>query len=173
MKINKKKEYKKPEATPTMPRPKSFAVADFNLNAKIDDFFPEITTTKKKVADTPEQQITMNYLENAKKTTGQPVQVKDTLPKKVEKKEDDFNYLEVNFQMSKMIGRWDEYTKTYKMLYGDDIYDKMYVFPNYNYDYFDILDEKYEEAQAEMEIAENNISYDDLSDYFIFDKYDL
>jgi hypothetical protein len=91
----------------------------------------------------------------------------------VEKKEDDFNYLEVNFQMSKMIGRWDEYTKTYKMLYGDDIYDKMYVFPNYNYDYFDILDEKYEEAQAEMEIAENNISYDDLSDYFIFDKYDL
>jgi hypothetical protein len=62
MKINKKKEYKKPEATPTMPRPKSFAVADFNLNAKIDDFFPEITTTKKKVADTPEQQITMNYL---------------------------------------------------------------------------------------------------------------
>lgn len=159
MKINKKNEYMKP------------AKSDFNLlHSKIDEF-PEISKIKKKQDDATHN--VMNYLEKAKKET---IKVSATLPaspKETEIKVDNFNYLEVNFQMSKMISRWDDYTNTYKKLYGDEIYDKMYLFPNYNYEYFDMLDSKYEYEQEEMEISEKNESYDDLSDYYIFDKYDL
>lgn len=170
MKINKKKEYMAP--TKSKPPP----VADFNLHAKIDELFPEIIKIKKSEPE-PEPETSkhkvMNYLENAKKQNIQVTRPQNNTPKETEIKEDEFNYLQVNLNMSKMISRWDNYTKTYKMLYGDDIYDKMYIFPNYNYDYFDMLDTKYEYEQEEMENAENNDSYDDLSDYYICDKYDL
>jgi hypothetical protein len=119
----------------------------------------------------------MNYLENAKKPSIQTIVPKVNLTKGAgsgsELKVNDFNYLEVNFQMSRMISRWDEYTKTYKMLYGDDIYEKMYVFPNYNYDYFDILDNKYEQEQEELEISENAETYDEAYDNYIYVKYEI
>jgi hypothetical protein len=163
MKINKKKEYSKP------------ADADFNLHTpQIDELFPEISKIKKTVPVAGAENKVMNYLENTKKPTIQVTAPHNPSPKETAPVEmDDFNYLEVNLQMSKMMYRWDEYTKTYIMLYGDDIYDKMYLFPNYNYEYFDMLDNKYEYEQEEMEIAEKNVSYEDLSDYYICDKYDL
>jgi hypothetical protein len=173
MKINKKKEFIKSEPAKSKARP--LTSADFNLHVKLDEMFPEISTIKKKTPDTPAPENNkMNYLENVKKPTIQPVKSQDNSLKVAENKADEFNYLDVNFQMSKMISRWDEYTNTYKLLYGDDIYNKMYVFPNYNYQYFDMLDEKYEQEQYEMETAEQNDSYDDLlSDYYICDKYDI
>ena len=198
MKINKKKEFTKP--TTTIARPGPAQNSGFNLHAKIDELFPEIIKIQKyepfKPEDTKEakdneeskhakeakdtkaaKNKVMNYLENAKKPiiqiTNQRAINKTANPSEPEIKVDDFNYLEVNFQMSKMISRWDNYTNTYKMIYGDEAYDKMYLFPNYNYGYFDMLDNKYEYEQEEMLTAENNDSGDDLSDYYIFDKYDL
>ena len=179
MKINKKKEFTKPTIARTTPIPN----ASFNLHAKIDELFPEIIKIKKKEPPEDPKKIkepknsTMNYLENAKtpiiQITNQDAAHKTANPTESEIKVDDFNYFEVNFQMSKMISRWDNYTKTYKMIYGDDAYDNMYLFPNYNYEYFDMLDDKYEYEQEEMLTAEKNDSCDDLSDYYIFDKYDL
>lgn len=180
MKINKKKEFTKPPTTIARPGPAQNS--GFNLHAKIDELFPEIIKIQKyepfKPEDTKEaKNKVMNYLENAKKPiiqiTNQRAINKTANPSEPEIKVDDFNYLEVNFQMSKMISRWDNYTNTYKMIYGDEAYDKMYLFPNYNYGYFDMLDNKYEYEQEEMLTAENNDSGDDLSDYYIFDKYDL
>lgn len=175
MKINKKKEFTK--QTIACPRPTSTPNAGFNLHAKIDELFPEIIKIKKNEPPKAEDPNTMNYLENAKRPiiqiTNQHADHKTANPTEHEIKVDEFNYLEVNFQMSKMISRWDNYTKTYKMIYGDDAYDNMYLFPNYNYEYFDMLDDKYEYEQEEMLTAEKNDSCDDLSDYYIFDKYDL
>jgi hypothetical protein len=181
MKINKKKEFTAPPIVRPTPNP----TASFNLHAKIDELFPEIIKIKKKQPTKPEdpeeiknpKNSTMNYLENAKnpiiQITNQDAAHKTANPTEFEIKVNDFNYLEVNFQMSKMISRWDNYTKTYKMIYGDDAYDNMYLFPNYNYEYFDMLDDKYEYEQEEILTAEKNDSYNDLSDYYIFDKYDL
>jgi hypothetical protein len=166
MKINKKNEYMKTSKAKPLPD------AGFNLHSKIDELFPKISTTPKKEPVDADNKV-MNYLENTKKPTIPVIAPQHTSPKAKEIQVDDFNYLEVNFQMSKMISRWDEYTKTYKIIYGDDTYDKMYLFPNYNYAYFDMLDNKYEYEQEEMENSESNDSNDDLSDYYIFDKYDI
>lgn len=170
MKINKKRDFIKTT------KPISCGDADFNIKGKLDELFPEIIKIKQ--TETPKPKVennAMNYLENAKKPTIQTIAPKVNLPKGAgsELKVNDFNYLEVNFQMSRMISRWDEYTKTYKMLYGDDIYDKMYVFPNYNYDYFDILDNKYEQEQEELEISENAETYDEAYDNYIYVKYEI
>ena len=168
MKINKKNEYMKIVKAKPLPH------ADFNLQSKIDELFPKISTTQKNEPVDADNKV-MNYLEKIKTPTFQIIapQHSSTKSKEVQADVGDFNYFEVNFQMSKMISRWDEYTKTYKMIYGEDTYDKMYLFPNYNYAYFDMLDNKYEYEQEEIENAENNDSNDDLTDYYIFDKYDL
>lgn len=172
MKFNKKNEYMKTSKN----KSPSLSHVGFNLKIKTDELFPEIT---KKTNDNAETKYTnnnnkMDYLENTKKNTIGPPPTQNNLPKEVQRKEeDDFNYFEVNFKLSKMISRWDEYAKTYKMLYGDDIYDKMYVFPNYNYDYFDMLDNKYEYEQEQLDISENIDTCDDDYDTYIYVKYEI
>jgi hypothetical protein len=47
--------------------------------------------------------------------------------------------------------------------WGEDEYEKMFIFPNYDYEYFDKLDEKYEEEMRKYNTAVNQ-QYDD--DYY-------
>ena len=47
---------------------------------------------------------------------------------------------------------------------GEDEYNKLFIFPNYEYFYFDRLDQEYEEElekQREKEEAENQLQYGD------------
>jgi len=61
----------------------------------------------------------------------------------------------VNFK--KMVDHWDNYYNLYDEIYGKDIYAKYHLFPNYNYNYFDILDDKfYLELDAEETQTEHN-----------------
>lgn len=172
MKNNRKNEYIKT----TSSKRNTLCNVGFNVSAKLDELFPEISQMKKKEtsnANTNNVNHVMNYLENTIKPTIQSIKPQVNVQKEVDLKVDDFNYFEVNFEMSKMICRWDEYTKTYKMLYGDDIYEKIHLFPNYNYDYFDILDNKYEYEQEELVISENIDTNDNIYDNYIYIKYEV
>lgn len=65
-----------------------------------------------------------------------------------------------------MINRWDTYKETYTHTYGKDIFEKMFYFPNYDYHYFDKLDEKYQSQQAEFS---HNTDFDDDDDLYDLD----
>jgi len=47
-------------------------------------------------------------------------------------------------------------TNEYIEIFGYDTWEKMFRFPDYDYDYFDRLDEEYEEEMARLEEEENN-----------------
>lgn len=49
---------------------------------------------------------------------------------------------------------YEERTKEYIESWGYDEWERMFRFPNYDYEYFDKLDQKYEEEMAELEMAE-------------------
>lgn len=64
--------------------------------------------------------------------------------------------------------KYEKWEKEYIHIWGNDEYEKMYKFPNYDYYYFDKLDEKYyEESDAENDNEEEYVdSYDEYSDYY-------
>jgi len=55
-------------------------------------------------------------------------------------------------------------TKEYKELWGEPEWERMFVCPNYDYEYFDKLDEAYEIEQHKLNEQYNNEDYDD--DYY-------
>lgn len=64
--------------------------------------------------------------------------------------------------------KYEKWEKEYIHKWGNDEYEKMYKFPNYDYYYFDNLDDKYyEESDAENDNEEEYVdSYDEYSDYY-------
>ena len=76
-----------------------------------------------------------------------------------------------------MVKRWDKYTDRYIELYGNDIYHQYHSFPNYDYEYFDRLDEQYESEQkqydedASNEYLEDDEYYDKYSNKYGVDRY--
>ena len=70
-----------------------------------------------------------------------------------------------NNLFASMICRWGKYRETYTLTYGEDIFEKMFYFPKYDYDYFDKLDEKYESEQAEISHNTDNFDDDYLYDF--------
>jgi hypothetical protein len=76
-----------------------------------------------------------------------------------------------------MVTRWDKYTDRYIELYGNDIYDHYHSFPNYDYEYFDRLDEQYESEQKQYEedafneYLEDDENYDKYSNKYGVDRY--
>ena len=70
----------------------------------------------------------------------------------------------------KMYKRWDKYADQYIELYGVDTYHKYHSFPNYDYEYFDRLDEKYESDQKQYEEDAFNEYLEDDENY---DKYSI
>lgn len=53
----------------------------------------------------------------------------------------------------------------YKEDWGEDEWEKTFIFPNYDYEYFDKLDEAYE-------IEENKINEEDYNNYNDYEEYD-
>jgi len=65
--------------------------------------------------------------------------------------------------VNSLVALHEKRTKKYIDMWGYDDYEKQFLFPNYDYGYFDRLDEAYE-YQMEMELAEQT-KYDSDNDY--------
>ena len=64
--------------------------------------------------------------------------------------------------LQKLVENHEKWKAYYIQLWGEDEYEKMYRFPNYDYHYFDKLDEEYERQQEEYEIEQGS----EDSDYY-------
>ena len=128
--------------------------------------FPELSTTS-----TKDKTSQMNFMVKLNKTIDTPEEYSGLKPGYITIRHDTNNKLvvetskiqniskiqikPVNFK--KMVDHWDNYYNLYDEIYGKDIYAKYHLFPNYNYNYFDILDDKfYLELDAEETQTENN-----------------
>lgn len=58
-------------------------------------------------------------------------------------------------------------TKKYKELWGEDEWEKMFIFPNHDYEYFDKLDEAYELEQEKL----YEKYYKDYNDYTEYNEF--
>jgi len=54
--------------------------------------------------------------------------------------------------LQRLVENYETWKANYIKLWGEDEYEKMYRFPNYDYHYFDKLDEEYERQQEEYEM---------------------
>jgi len=81
------------------------------------------------------------------------------------KKDKETSLFDVCRELSLKYEKWE---KEYIEKWGENEYEKMYKFPNYDYDYFNRLDEKWnEESEDEDENDEEYTDYyDDYSDYY-------
>lgn len=74
--------------------------------------------------------------------------------------------------MEIIANKYEAWKERYIQIWGDDQYDKMYRFTNYDYNYFDKLDEKYEEEMAiyyrenSDELSYSNSDYETNDDYY-------
>ena len=55
----------------------------------------------------------------------------------------------------KLVNRWDKWYTNYIELYGEDIYAHIHLYPFYNYNYFDELDDIFYRELEELEELEN------------------
>jgi len=82
--------------------------------------------------------------------------------------DDDYNDdNEINV-LHALVALHEKRTKEYIDLWGYDTWEKMFKFPNYDYDYFNKLDEEYEEEMEkwrEENEKENNSDYEDYYSY--------
>ena len=62
--------------------------------------------------------------------------------------------------LQKLVENYEKWKANYIQLWGEDEYEKMYRFQNYDYHYFDKLDEEYERQQEEYEM-ENGSEHSD------------
>ena len=63
--------------------------------------------------------------------------------------------------INSLVNLHNKRTEEYIKLWGYDEWEKMFRFPNYDYEYFEKLDEQYEEEMAQLEEAEKESSEDD------------
>jgi hypothetical protein len=67
--------------------------------------------------------------------------------------------------MSKQVELYETWKANYIAQYGEYYYEKQYRFPNYDYEYFDKLDEKYEAELEELERFEQEKEQDQYIEY--------
>lgn len=67
--------------------------------------------------------------------------------------------------MSKQVELYETWKANYIAQYGEYYYEKHYRFPNYDYEYFDKLDEKYEAELEELERLEEEKERDQYIEY--------
>jgi hypothetical protein len=118
--------------------------------------FAEMDAASKEVSSLRQWGTTKYYKDNSNEiiTEQHDVPLKVVVPKP--------HYSTVGAQ--KMVERWDKYTEQYIELHGNDAYHHYHSFPNYDYEYFDRLDEKYESEQKQDDD-------DALNEYFEPDEY--
>ena len=71
-----------------------------------------------------------------------------------------------NDVLKELVYLHEKRTKEYIDLWGYDMWDKVFQFPNYDYDYFNKLDEKYDEEMEDYNI-DNDENDDEYSDDYI------
>ena len=123
-----------------------------NNNDKMD-FIVKLNKTADKIEECHELKpgyITIQYDKNKRNIIVDP-------PQMINKYTTTHN---INFQY--MIDKWTNYYNLYNEIYGEDIYEKTYLFPNYNYSYFDMLDDKY---YVELDEEETHEEYQN-DDYY-------
>jgi hypothetical protein len=67
--------------------------------------------------------------------------------------------------IAKLVCLHDKRTEDYKNTWGQEEYEKMFLFPNYDYDYFERLDEEYEEELEQLREYES-LKYVSEEDYY-------
>ena len=67
--------------------------------------------------------------------------------------------------MSKQVELYETWKANYIADHGDEYYERHYLFPNYDYEYFDKLDDKYEAELEELERLEEEKARDQCIEY--------
>ena len=153
-----------------------FKTNNFKNNSLQPDFFPPLNNKK---VECIEIKKSVSYVDKLNKITEEvnnneyvlrPGWVKITMnnnkiitEKIVHVVSDDFTKSysdEINCHISGMISRWREYKINYIENYVEDDYEYNHKFPNYDYEYFDKLDEKYDNLNQEEYITDTE--YDNI-----------
>jgi hypothetical protein len=76
--------------------------------------------------------------------------------------------------MKALVDLYENWKKNYINTWGEEEYERQYLFPNYDYEYFDKLDEKYEMEMLKLEEKERE-KEEELAaeyEYMDYDNYD-
>jgi hypothetical protein len=129
--------------------------------------FPELVP-KQKQQHLPEK-TDLNFLEKVKMFEEKPVEWSDGLtilgtheqdqPRKQRKPKTPYEI------MSKQVELYETWKANYIAQYGEYYYERYYRFPNYDYEYFDKLDEKYEAEMEEFERMQEEKELDQYVEY--------
>jgi len=129
--------------------------------------FPELVPQQKQ-QHLPEK-TDLNFLEKVKMFEEKPVEWSDGLtilgtdeqeqPRKQRKPKTPYEI------MSKQVELYETWKANYIAQYGEYYYEHYYRFPNYDYEYFDKLDEKYEAEMEEFERMQEEKELDQYIEY--------
>jgi hypothetical protein len=131
--------------------------------------FPELVVSQQKLTTPSETQVP-NFLEKVKWVEDdKPIPLDDGLtilgaddkepPRKQRRPKTPYEI------MSKQVELYETWKANYIAQYGEYYYEKHYRFPNYDYEYFDKLDEKYEAELEELERLEQEKERDQYIEY--------
>ena len=135
--------------------------------------FPELIPQK---PTTQSQPHNMNFLENVNWNEENPVEEKQidlydgfTIlsrdSKKLPLKKKQRRPISPHEIMSKQVELYETWKANYIADYGEDYYEKYYRFDDYDYEYFDKLDDIYEEEMEEIERLEKEKELDQYVEY--------
>ena len=143
--------------------------------------FPELIPTQAvKVGQARE----MNYIDKVTWVKEEVVENNedDWLPVGFEKLEDNKNDVKCHSRagpvdpakvLKKLVDLYENWKRDYINTWGLDDYESRYLFPNYDYEYMDKLDEKHEYDMLKQEDAEREkqMEYEYSNDYEQYDDY--
>lgn len=138
------------------------------INSNIPSFLEKITTKVKKEEEEPknEKQLFTETLKPgwALFTFDKGINKTTMIEKRIIKNDEkSLNELDITYNVFDALANLHENRRQeYINNWGEDAYEEMYIFPNYDYNYFDKLDEKYEEEM----IKYNNAVGQQYEDYY-------
>jgi hypothetical protein len=62
----------------------------------------------------------------------------------------------ITITLQPLINHWKKRKEEYKEIYGEEIYENMFLCKNYDYEYFDKLDNEQEERMEQQKYHENS-----------------
>jgi hypothetical protein len=74
----------------------------------------------------------------------------------------DIKKLEPHYVMSTLVNLHEKRREDYIQTWGYDDYEKLFLSPNYDYEYFDKLDEQYELEMEKMELEQNELEQEEI-----------
>ena len=74
--------------------------------------------------------------------------------------------------MKALVDLYENWKQDYINTWGQEEYEHRYLFPNYDYEYFDKLDEEYEYEMLKLEEKEREKQQELDTEYEYMDNYD-